>query len=118
MATKKSVSYRRNRDSTEQFYWTYDLNCDLYNCYIKAKENSAIGYMRRMNQNWGIIHPEFSHLSDKNLRDQASRIIKHKIIMETEFLTDSNTNLISQSDNVDTSSNETVKKSIITYQRT
>ena len=42
MATKKSVSYRRNRGYTKQFDWTYDLNCDLYNCYAKAKKNPAI----------------------------------------------------------------------------
>ena len=65
-----------------------------------------------MKQTWDIIHPEFSHLSDKNLRDQASRIIKNKIVMETEFSTDSNTNWNSQSDNVDISNNETVNKSI------
>ena len=112
MATKKSVSYRRNRDYTKQFDWTYDLNCDLYNCYTKAKENLAIGYMKRMKQNWDTIHPEFSHLTDKNLRDQASRIIKDKIVMETEFAKDSNTNLNSQSDNDDIHNNETVNEII------
>ena len=112
MATEKSVNYRRNRDYTKQFDWIYDLNCDLCNCYTKAKENPAIGYMKRMKQNWDIIHPEFSHLSDKKLRDQASRIIKNKIVMETEFSTDINTNWNSQSDNVDINNNETVNESI------
>ena len=65
-----------------------------------------------MKQNCDIIHPEFSHLSDKNLRDQASRIIKNKIVMENEFSKDSNTNWNSQSDNVDISINEIVNKSI------
>ena len=68
------------------------MNCDLYNCYTTAKENPAIGCMKPMKQNWDIIYPEFSHLSDKNLRDQASRIIKNKIVMETEFSTDSSAN--------------------------
>ena len=112
MATKMSVSYRRNRDYTKQFNWTYDLNCDLYNCYTKAKENLAIGYMKRMKQNWDTIHPEFSHLTDKNLRDQASGIIKNKILMETEFAKDSNTNLNSQSDNGNIQNNETVNEII------
>ena len=93
MANKESVSYRRNRDYTKQIDWTYDLNCDLYNCYTKPKENPAIGYMKRMMQNWDIIHLEFSHLSDKNLRDQASSIITTKIVMETKFSTDSKTSL-------------------------
>ena len=58
-----------------------------YNCYTKAKENPAIGYMKRMKQNWDIIHLNFL-LSDKNLHDQASRIIKNKIVMETKFSKD------------------------------
>ena len=65
MATKMSVSYRRNCDYTKQFDWTYDLNCDLYNCYTKSKENLAIVYMKRMKQNWNTIHPELSHLTEK-----------------------------------------------------
>ena len=88
MAMEKSVSYQRNCDYTKQFDWTYDLNCDLYNCYTEAKENPAIGYMKCMKQNWDIIHPEFSHLLGKNLHDQASRIIKNKIVMETKFSKD------------------------------
>ena len=68
--------------------------------------------MKSMKQNCDIIHPEFSHLSDKNLRDQASRIIKNKIVMENEFSKDSNRNWNSQSDNVDISINEIVNKSI------
>ena len=78
MATKKSVSYRRNLDYTKKFDWTYGLNCDLYNCYNKTKANPDIRYMKRVKQNWDIIHPEFSHLSDKNLRDKASRTIESK----------------------------------------
>ena len=39
--------------------------------------------MKRMKQNWDIIHPEFSHLSDEYLRDQAIRTIKNKIVSET-----------------------------------
>ena len=112
MATKMSVSYRRNRDYTKQFDWTYNLNCDLYNCYTKTKENLAIGYMKRMKHNWDTIHPESSHLTDKNLRDQASRIIKNKIVMETEFAKDSNTSLNSQSDNDNIHNNETVNEII------
>ena len=112
MAIKKLVTYRKNRDYTKQFDWTYDLHCDLYSCYTKAKENPVIVYRKYMKQTWDIIHPEFSHLSDKNLRDQASRIIKNKIVMETEFSTDSSTNWNSESGNVDISNNETVNESI------
>ena len=60
---------------------------------MKAKENPAVRYMKCMEQNWDIIHPEFSHLLDKNLHDQASRIIKNKIVMETKFSKEIETNL-------------------------
>ena len=69
IATKQSVSYQRNRDYTKQFDWTCEMNCDLYNCYNEAKAKPAIGYMKFKKQNWDIFHPEFSHISDKNLRD-------------------------------------------------
>ena len=59
-----------------------------------------------------LLTHSLTHLSGKNLRDQASRIIENKITMETEFSTDSNTNLISDSDNVDISNNITVNESI------
>ena len=65
-----------------------------------------------MKQNWDTIQPEFSHLTDKNLCDQASRIIKNKFVMETEFAKDSNTDLNSQNDNDDIRNNETVNESI------
>ena len=61
-----------------------------------------------MKQNWDTIHPEFSHLTDKNLRGQASRFIKNKIVMKTEFAKDSITNFNSQNDNDDIHNNETV----------
>ena len=41
--------------------------------------------MKRLKSYWDEIYPEFSFLSDKNLRDQASRIDKNKVVMETEY---------------------------------
>ena len=34
----------------------------------------------------GQIHPEYSFLSDRNLRDQASRIEKNKNAIDTEYV--------------------------------
>ena len=31
------------------------------------------------------MHPEYNFLSDKNLRDQASRIHKNNVVMDTEY---------------------------------
>ena len=35
----KPVSYRRNRDYSTYLKCTYELNCDVYNCYILARED-------------------------------------------------------------------------------
>ena len=42
--------------------------------------------MKRLKEKWDEIHPEYSFLSDKNLRDQASRIEKSKDVMDTEYV--------------------------------
>ena len=52
---------------------------------MRARENPAPGYMKRLKSYWDEIYPEFSFLSDKNLRDQASRIDKNKVVMEAEY---------------------------------
>ena len=78
-------SYRRNRDYTKQFDWTYDLKKDVYRSYLRAKENPKIGCMKRLKNYWDKLHPEFNFLSNKNLKDQASRIEENKIVMETEY---------------------------------
>ena len=40
--------------------------------------------MKRLKKYWNELYPEFNFLSDKNLRDQASRIEKNKVAMATE----------------------------------
>ena len=72
-------------DYTRQFDWIYDLKRDVYNCYIKARENKSVGYMKRSKSYWDELHPGLSFLSDKNLRDVASRIAANKVVMDTEF---------------------------------
>ena len=87
-----AVSYRRNRNYKNQSKWTYELNEDLYKCHLKAKSDPNIGYMNRMKNLWYEIHPELSFFSAKNLRDQASRVEKIKVVMETEYRIDKNHN--------------------------
>ena len=43
--------------------------------------------MKRLKKYWYKLHPEFNFLSDKNLRDQASRIEKNKVVLATEYET-------------------------------
>ena len=105
-----SISYRRNRDYTKSFKWTYELDKDLYQCYIKAKSKPRIGYMNRLKQYWDEKHPELNTFSSKNLRDHVSSIIKRKVVMETDFniehqdnVTESNNaihNIINSVDNI------------------
>ena len=74
-----AVSYRRKRDYTKQFDWTYELNNDLYKCYLRTKENKSLGYMTRMKNYWDEIYQEYSFLTSKLLRDQASKVVKKKL---------------------------------------
>ena len=41
--------------------------------------------MKRLKSYWDELHPGFAFLSDKNLRDVASRIAAKKVVMDTEF---------------------------------
>ena len=64
----KSVSYRRNRDYSKSFAWTYELNKDLYKCYVKATEGPKIGYMNRLKEYWLEIHLELNYFFIKKLK--------------------------------------------------
>ena len=51
--------------------------------------------MNQMKQFWDEKHPELNSLTLRNLRDHVSSIIKHKVVMETDFdLQNQNTELI------------------------
>ena len=94
-----AVSYRRKRDYTKQFDWNYELNNDLYKCYLRAKENKSLGYMARMKNIWDEINPEYSFLTSNLLRDQASRVVKNKVVMATEYRNEQDTNIVPLQDN-------------------
>ena len=78
-------SYRRKLDYINDFNWTYELKTDVYKCYVKAHNDKTIGYMKRLKNLWDKRRPEYYFLSDKNLRDQAARIHKNKVVMDTEY---------------------------------
>ena len=40
-------SYRRKRDYTNDFNWTYELKAD-----VKARNDKSIGYMKRLKNLW------------------------------------------------------------------
>ena len=100
---QKPVNYRRNRNYSKQFEWTYELNEDLHRCYNKARKDPRIGYMNRLKSYWDEIHPELSNFTSKNLRDQASRVEKRKTDREaaenSRMLQHYNENMVNDTDN-------------------
>ena len=113
----KPVSYRRNRDYSTHFKWTYELNCDVYNCYMRARKDPSIGYMKRLKKYWDEIHPEFSFFTEKQLRQQSTFVENKKLVLQSnqdsinseqlESHDGSNVNNIIDEDNYLTSVSET-----------
>ena len=86
MATKQktiSTSYCRNRGYSQRFEWTYDLNYDVYKCYISARNNPKFGYMKRMKEEWDNLHPELSHFNQKQKKLTE---LKHELKVTSELL--------------------------------
>ena len=102
MTSARTTSYRRNRDYSKSFKWTYELDKDLFACYEKAKLDPRIGYMNRLKTNWDEKHPELANFSAKNLRDHVSSIIKRRVVMETDY----NSQIESLEENVMNHSND------------
>ena len=90
MATKeqtKSTSYRRNRDYTNHFEWSYELNRDVCQCYVKARQIPIIVYMKRMKNYWDELHPELSYFSEKQLCKQASFVKSKGLVLNANLET-------------------------------
>ena len=79
---RKKISYKRpNRNYAKQTRWTFEMNKDVYECYLQAERDKP-GYMKRLKALWDEIRPEYSHLSDKNLRDRVDRMIKKNLLAD------------------------------------
>ena len=50
---------------------------------MKVKSDPKIGYMNRMKKLWEEIRPEMTFPA-KNLRNQARRVEKSRVVMETK----------------------------------
>ena len=79
---KRIISYKRpSRDySKTKIKWSYELNKDLYNCYLES-DHKTHGYMKRLKSLWDEKRPEHNQLSEKYLHEQASRIIKKNLVV-------------------------------------
>ena len=53
-------SYKRNRDCSKHFDWSYKLKRNVYNCYLRARENPAPGYTKKLKSYWDEIYRKFS----------------------------------------------------------
>ena len=60
---------RPNRDYSKHINWTYNLNKDLYECYIQS-EHERIGYMKRLKALRDNKRPELAHLSERHLENK------------------------------------------------
>ena len=81
MATRETtcnISVRRDRDYSNTFRWTQELNQDIFNFYSLARENPGKGYMKRMKDLWDKKYPLHNHLSAKHLRQQAVFVEKKR----------------------------------------
>ena len=88
MVTQRKTTttrYRRKRDYSQHVEWSYELNCDVCKCYNKARENSKIGYIKRVKEEWDKLHPELAHFTQKQLRQQATFVASKSIILETNL---------------------------------
>ena len=68
---------------TNGLNWTFELEKIVYRCYVCNDE--SIGYMKQLKSLWDKMHLEYNFLSDKNLRDQASKVHENNVIMDTEY---------------------------------
>ena len=66
---------RRHQGVCYQFQWTFEMNCDLYSMYQKARSEGQ-GYTNRLLQYWIEHYPNLS-FSRQHLRDQASRLARN-----------------------------------------
>ena len=104
--TSRKSSYRRNRDYSKSFKWTYDLDKDLYECFTKSKSDPRIGFINQMKQFWDEKHPELSSFTSRNLRDYVSGIIKRMVVMKTDFDLQNQNIEQTNTDNSDTTIND------------
>ena len=101
VGTTRRPSVRRNRDYSVKVTWTYELNKDLYDCYVEA-DRSVHGYSGCMKTLWDARHPEYSHMTAKHLTTQIGRIQKKKLILEStqnNTQTETERTIVSQKDN-------------------
>ena len=108
---RMNVSYQRNRDYSKNLEWTYELNNDVYDCYKRARNDPAIGYMKRLKSFWDRLHPEYDYLNEKQLRQQATFVEKKKLVLTPHLadVTEEGRNTLIEQVNANSTQNATVE---------
>ena len=75
---------------------------------MKAKSDPKIGYRKRMKNLWDKIQPKLTFFSAKNFRDQASRVEKNRVAIETKYRIDKNQDINNVVNNDNTKDNSIV----------
>ena len=65
---RKKISYKRpDRNYAKQTRWTFEMNKDVYECYLQVERDKP-GYMRRLKTLWDEIQPELCHWTKKTCK--------------------------------------------------
>ena len=83
--TMLQASYCRNHDYNNDFNWAYKVKTNVYKCFVEARNEKSIGYMKPLKNLWDEIHSEYNLFRDKNPSDQASRVHKRNVVMDIKY---------------------------------
>ena len=56
--TMLQPNYCRNHDYNNDFNWTYKVKTNVYKCFVEARNEKIIGYMKPLKNLWDEIHSE------------------------------------------------------------
>ena len=78
------VSYcRPTRDYTKSRKWSYKMNKELHEMYIKCKP-TVYGYMKRLKEIWDEKHPD-ENLEPRHLAEQVRNIKKKQLLSQSDI---------------------------------
>ena len=78
------VAYcRPTRDYTKSRKWSYEMNKELYEMYIKSKP-TVYGYMKRLKEIWDEKHPD-KNLEPRHLVEQVRNIKKKELLSQSDI---------------------------------
>ena len=55
----------------------------VYNCYIRARKDMSIRYMKRLKKYWDEIHLELNFFTERQLHQQSTFAEKKKLVLQS-----------------------------------